>query len=81
MTVLSQRQLQGNNADVQPGWLLNGAYSAASLDEGGLAWLATEWAGTDPTQACLQDNMQLAAMTTCPSYGTFITAVDPQIWP
>jgi hypothetical protein len=54
------------------GTLRVGDYSAATLDESGHAWLASEWSGGVPSPLCAD----AYGPTKCPNWSTFVTRID-----
>ena len=54
------------------GTLRSGDYSAATLDEAGHAWLASQWSGSVPSPVCVAK----FAPIKCPNWGTYVTRVD-----
>jgi len=57
------------------GTLRSGDYSAATLDERGRAWLASQWSGSVPSPVCVEK----FAPVKCPNWGTYVTRVDTDV--
>eukprot|EP00884_Botryococcus_braunii_P006569 jgi/Botrbrau1/15913/Bobra.40_1s0095.1 len=67
---VSGRELKGGSGE--RGVLRAGDYSAAALDENGVAYVSTSWAATDQDPECIAFFNATYGPKRCPSWGTYI---------